>query len=79
MPFWERWGMVGFVGFGNVAPSISELGFDNLKSSWGIGLRYAAMPHERLNIRVDFGFRYTGPGVLFKYSRIILATLRGTN
>ncbi|GJM29855.1 MAG: hypothetical protein DHS20C17_24900 [Cyclobacteriaceae bacterium] len=62
IPFWERWGLVGFMGFGNVAPSISELGFDLLKSSWGVGLRYAAIPKERLNIRVDFGFGTQNPG-----------------
>jgi hypothetical protein len=62
IPFWERWGMVGFIGAGNVAPSFSELGFDHLKSSWGFGLRYAAMPKERLNIRVDFGFGTQSPG-----------------
>jgi hypothetical protein len=62
MPFWERWGMVGFVGIGNVAPSISELGFGLLKSSWGLGLRYAAIPEERLNIRIDFGFGTQNPG-----------------
>ena len=62
MPFWERWGMVGFVGLGNVAPSMSEIGFDHVKSSWGLGLRYAAKPEERLNIRLDFGFGTQSPG-----------------
>ena len=62
MPFWERWGVVGFIGLGNVAPSFSGLGFDNVKSSWGLGLRYAAKPEERLNIRVDFGFGTQNPG-----------------
>ena len=62
LPFWERWGLVGFVGVGNVAPGISELSFDHLKSSWGVGLRYAAIPKERLNIRVDFGFGTQNPG-----------------
>ena len=60
--FWERWGLVGFVGVGNVGPSFSELGFDHLKSSWGFGLRFAAKPKERLNIRVDFGFGTQNPG-----------------
>jgi hypothetical protein len=62
MPFWERWGLVGFVGLGNVAPGITDLGFENIKSSMGFGLRYAAMPHERLNIRLDFGFGTQTPG-----------------
>lgn len=62
LPFWERWGLVGFVGMGNVAPSVSELSFDRVKSSWGVGLRYAAIPKERLNIRLDFGFGTQNPG-----------------
>ncbi len=62
MTFWERWGMVAFLGMGNVAPGISDLGFEKVKSSMGLGLRYAAMPEERLNIRVDFGFGTQNPG-----------------
>lgn len=61
-PFWERWGVVGFVGIGNVAPSVSNWGFDHLKSSWGFGFRYAAKSKERLNIRIDFGFGTQNPG-----------------
>ena len=62
MPFWERWGLVGFAGLGNVAPGLSELSLDHFKSSLGFGLRYAAIPDERLNIRVDFGFGTQSPG-----------------
>ena len=61
-PFWERWGVVGFVGFGNVAPSVSQLGFEKIKSSFGFGLRYAAKSNERVNVRIDFGFGTQNPG-----------------
>ena len=67
LPFWERWGLVGFVGFGNVAPSVSNLGFDHLKSSWGFGFRYAARSKERLNIRIDFGFGTQNPGFYLNF------------
>jgi len=62
MSFWERWGLVGFAGVGNIACSVSELDIEHLKSSLGFGLRYAAIPDERLNIRIDFGFGTQMPG-----------------
>lgn len=56
MSFWERWGMAVFAGLGNVSPEFSDFSFDDLKSSLGVGLRFLALPKERANIRVDFGF-----------------------
>ncbi len=65
MPFKERWGVVGFLGFGDVAPSIGEVEFDKIKSSVGIGVRYLVLPKERINVRVDFGFGTQNPGMYF--------------
>ena len=62
MPFWERWGLAVFGGIGNVAPELKDLSTDELKGSFGLGLRYLAKPEERVNIRIDFGFGTQAPG-----------------
>jgi outer membrane protein assembly factor BamA len=62
VPFIERWGLVGFAGFGRVADKITDLGFKNAKKSLGLGIRYLAIPKERINIRLDIGFGTQNPG-----------------
>lgn len=52
------WGPVGcvvFVGTGSVNKSVTGLP-ENLKPNFGAGLRVKAIPRERLNMRMDYGF-----------------------
>ena len=65
LPFKERFGLVGFLGIGAVAPSTSDFRIDNTKKSIGLGIRFLALPKERINIRVDFGFGTATPGIYF--------------
>lgn len=65
IPFKERWGVVGFVGFGDVATSFGEIELDKIKSSVGLGIRYLVLPKERINVRIDFGFGTQYPGLYF--------------
>nr|WKN39258.1 BamA/TamA family outer membrane protein [Tunicatimonas sp. TK19036] len=51
---WEKLGVVGFVGVGDVAKHLDGFSVPDLKPSVGAGLRYALIPEENLNIRVDF-------------------------
>lgn len=51
----KRLSAVAFVGFGSVAPSLSKFSLNNLKYSVGGGIRYALIPSEKLNIRIDYG------------------------
>ncbi|MDH5467113.1 MAG: outer membrane protein assembly factor [Candidatus Aminicenantes bacterium] len=53
---WKFIGMVAFAGVSNVADKIGNLGFDNIKYSVGLGLRFCVVPKERTNIRLDYGF-----------------------
>ena len=56
-PVYRRWGLTTFAGVGRVAPSLTEVfHFDNLKPSFGFGVRFALRPREKLNLRVDAGF-----------------------
>ena len=65
VPFKERWGLVGFVGAGDVASSFCDIDFSKIKSSFGFGVRYLVMPKERINVRIDFGFGTQYPGFYF--------------
>ena len=51
---WENFGAVGFIGFGDVASKFNEFSLPDLKPSVGAGLRYALIPEENLNVRLDF-------------------------
>ncbi len=53
---WKFIGMVAFAGVSNVADKIGNLGFDDLKYSVGLGLRFCVVPKEKTNIRLDYGF-----------------------
>ncbi|WP_080056943.1 BamA/TamA family outer membrane protein [Spirosoma aerolatum] len=56
VPLFWRFGAVGFFGVGNVGDNLHELNFQELKYSFGGGLRLALNQKERLNLRVDYGW-----------------------
>lgn len=56
VPLIWRFGLVGFVGVGEVADKISNFSLDKLKFSAGFGLRFIFIRSEGLNARLDFGF-----------------------
>ncbi|MCP5052626.1 MAG: BamA/TamA family outer membrane protein [bacterium] len=65
MPLSGRFGLVGFTGIGQVAPTLGELGFDNLKPSYGLGLRYLFDKKEKIRIRFDLAFGKGTSGFYF--------------
>ena len=65
IPLRERWGVVGFIGLGDVASSFGEVDLSKIKSSVGVGLRYLVLPKERINVRIDIGFGTQHPGLYF--------------
>ena len=54
MPVWWRFGVTAFGSVGEVAPSAGLLTIDKLRAAGGGGLRFALVPSERVNIRIDF-------------------------
>ncbi len=50
----SRIGFAGFVECGQVAPSIKEIQFAELKCSGGIGLRFILIPDEKFTLRIDY-------------------------
>ena len=55
-PIWGRWGGTVFFGAGEVAPSVLNFSPARLKPAGGLGLRFAVIPKERINIRLDFAY-----------------------
>ncbi len=57
--FW-RFGGVAFAGFGDVAENLGDYQFNELKYVVGVGGRFAAIPSQRLNLRLDMGIAKGG-------------------
>src|SRR5690606_24165941 len=55
-PLFWRLGMVTFAGIGDVFRKTSDLRINNLKYTYGAGLRFKVNTKERLNVRFDYGF-----------------------
>jgi len=55
LKIWKFIGMVAFAGVSNVSDKICNLGFENLKYTVGLGLRFLVVPKEGTNIRLDYG------------------------
>lgn len=60
--FWERWGLIGFAGFGTVGNDLEDLFENDLQYSLGFGIRFLILPKELVNLRIDFGFGTQSPG-----------------
>ncbi len=53
--YWRRIGLVTFAGAGTVAPRFSAISEGPWFPSVGVGLRYALVPKDRTNARLDLG------------------------
>jgi hypothetical protein len=54
-PIVWRFGMAVFLGLGSVSGSFDEIALKRLKVAYGIGIRFAITPEERVFARLDFG------------------------
>jgi len=54
--FFRRTGLVAFSEAGQVAPHVNHFKWGRNHWSNGFGFRYAIIPKEKLNLRMDFGF-----------------------
>ncbi|MBC8173397.1 MAG: BamA/TamA family outer membrane protein, partial [Chitinophagales bacterium] len=69
IPFLRYFGLNIFGGIGDVAPSPDEFVWNELKYSWGGGLRINILPGESFNLRLDYGFGSNGDhGFYFQFN-----------
>ena len=59
-PLFWRFGMVIFAGAGDVAGDFSDFAISEFKYVFGVGGRLAAIPEDKLNLRVDLGIARGG-------------------
>jgi hypothetical protein len=52
----NRLGWAAFAEGGQVAPALDQFASDGFRQGYGVGLRYAMNPAQRMNIRIDLGF-----------------------
>lgn len=64
-PIWWRIGGTAFASAGQVADKIKNFKLNEFKYTYGFGLRFMANRAERINLRVDFGFRKGGGDYYF--------------
>jgi outer membrane protein assembly factor BamA len=64
--FTKRLGFVAFVGIGDVSEQITDLNLNEIKHSFGGGLRYLFNKKEHVNLRMDIGIGADGnTGIYF--------------
>ncbi len=55
MPVRGRFGVVAFAGAGQVSDKISNMEFREFKPAGGMGIRFALIPDQKVNLRFDMG------------------------
>jgi hypothetical protein len=61
----RRWGLVGWIGTGDVSAGLSSFKLAQFKPSFGLGVRFALDPQEILNVRADFARGRETKGMYF--------------
>jgi hypothetical protein len=61
----ERWGIVGWAGFGDVASALDNFKLRSFKPTFGFGVRFSLDPKEGLNVRADFAYGRNTNGIYF--------------
>lgn len=61
----SKFGVVTFLGIGDVANKFSQLNLPQFKYSYGFGIRYVFDEKEKLNLRMDLGFGKSTSGIYF--------------
>jgi hypothetical protein len=65
LPVYKRFGIVGFASLGNVGNNLADFHLNDIKYSYGGGLRFALSKKEKLNLRIDYGFGKGGNNGLY--------------
>jgi outer membrane protein assembly factor BamA len=67
LPVWWRFGGAAFASVGDVVPKLDQFKLSNLKVTYGVGIRFAVDPKERLNLRLDFAWADDTAGFYFTF------------
>lgn len=64
--FYKRWGMVAFGGIATAVDNLSEISFDGLLPAVGTGIRFMAIPSEKINVGIDVAVGKEDWGIYFR-------------
>jgi outer membrane protein assembly factor BamA len=64
--FYGKWGMVAFGGIATAVDNLSELSWDGLLPSIGTGIRFMAIPSEKINVGIDVAVGKQDWGIYFR-------------
>jgi outer membrane protein assembly factor BamA len=64
--FYGKWGMVAFGGIATAVNSLNEISFNGLLPAVGVGIRYMAIPSEKINIGIDIAKGKDDWGLYFR-------------
>jgi hypothetical protein len=67
--FWWKFGVVGFLGVGDVASKFTKFEMKKFKYSYGAGLRFRIDDAELIDLRADLGFGKSTFEVYFSYNQ----------
>lgn len=68
--FYKKWGMVAFGGIAVAVDSPSEISFDRLLPAIGTGMRFMAIPSEKINIGIDVAIGKEDWGIYFRIGEV---------
>lgn len=69
-PIYKRFSGVLFTGMGDVMHHFTDFLLNDIKFSIGIGLRFAVLPNDKINFRLDIGFSRYGIYPYFQLSEM---------
>ena len=68
--FYNKWGMVAFGAIATVVDKLDELSFKGLLPGVGVGIRYMAVPSEKINIGIDVAVGKDDWGLYFRIGEV---------
>jgi len=68
--FYKKWGVVGFAGIATAVDDPSEITWSGILPGVGTGIRYMAIPSEKINIGIDIAFGKDDWGLYFRIGEV---------
>jgi outer membrane protein assembly factor BamA len=68
--FYKKWGAVGFAGIATAVDDVSEINWSGLLPGAGVGLRYMAIPSEKINVGIDIALGQDDWGLYFRIGEV---------
>lgn len=68
--FYNKWGMVAFAGVATSVDKVNEIRFNDLLPAVGVGIRFMAIPSEKINIGIDIAKGIDDWGIYFRIGEV---------